>query len=329
MKALIFGTGAVGSVYGFILHHAGLDVVAICKSNLAAVRQHGITIHSGLYGEVHYRPETAASVTEASKQHGPFDYVLVCCKALPGVCEQIQSAVGPDTVIVLAQNGIEIEGDYAQMYPTNTIISGVVWLATTQIVPGVIRAGATERFEIGTYPASTSSSSTQHKRKAEQLSRLWAKGSVGGSAPVFDDIQSRRWLKLTMNATMNPIAALTRCDGGTLALLADQASPDNLLSRTMCEVGAVAASAGHPDLVTPAHVQEIMQYYSSQRSTGPKDSSMLMDVKAGRPLEVDAILGNLLKIAHRNKVNVPDLELLCFLTAGLNYSLTNSSGTAR
>lgn len=322
----MFGTGAVGSMYGFILHNAGLDVVAICKSNLAAVQQHGITIHSGLYGEVHYRPETSASVTEASELHGPFDYVLVCCKALPGVCEQIQSAVGPDTVIVLAQNGIEIECEYAQMYPTNTIISGVVWLATTQISPGVIRAGATERFEIGTYPASGTSGT--HREKAEQLSQLWAKGSVGGSAPVFDDIQSRRWLKLTVNATMNPIAALTRCDGGTLSFLAEEASPDDLLSRTMFQVGAVAASAGYPDLVTQAHVQETMQYYSSQRSTGGKDSSMLMDVKAGRPLEIDAILGNLLKIAHRNKVKVPDLELLCFLTTALNFSVTNSRGAA-
>lgn len=319
MKALIFGTGSVGCVYGYILHNAGVDLTVICRSNLAAVQQNGISIDSELYGRVHYQPKAIGSVSEAASLYGPFDYVLVCCKALPGVCEQIQAAVGEGTAIVLAQNGIDIEPEYVQRYPENAIISGVVWLATTQLSLGVIKAGKTERFEIGTYPASAPES---HKKKATQLSALWDLGSPGGSAPVYEDIQPQRWSKLTVNATWNPIAALTRCDGGTLSLLAEQASASDILVRTMHQVGAVAASAGCPNLVTDANVKRVMQFYHSQRATpeAGKESSMLMDVKAGRPLEVAAILGNLLRIARKNEVHVPDLELLYFLVMALDFS---------
>lgn len=322
MKALIYGTGSIGGVYGYILHKAGLDVVTLCRSNLKAVQEDGITIHSELWGEVNYRPTAIASVTEAAKSQGPFDFVFVCCKAVPGVCEQIRDAVTPgETAIVLAQNGIDIECEYAANYPSNTIISGVVWLAATQVRPGIITAGKSVQLEMGTYPASTSN---EHKKRAEQLSELWEKGAGKGSAPVFDDVQSRRWLKLTVNATMNPIAALTRCDGGSLSLCAEQMAATDVLVRVMRQVGAVAASEGYTDLVTDGHIQKVMDFYHSQRVTGAKDSSMLMDVRAGRTLEVDAILGNLMKIARRNQVPVPDLELLYFLVTALNLSLSNS-----
>ncbi|KIV95200.1 hypothetical protein PV10_02879 [Exophiala mesophila] len=310
MKALIFGAGSVGCVYGYILHNAGVDLAVVCRSNLAAARNSGISIDSELYGQVHYHPKTTGSVSEAASLHGPFDYILICCKALPGVCEQIQEAVGERTAIVLAQNGIDIEREYAQRYPDNAIISGVVWLAATQLSPGVIKAGKAEKFETGTYPASAPRS---HKRQAGQLSALWSRGSPGGGAPVYEDIQPQRWLKLTVNATWNPIAALTRCDGGTLFLMAEQASATDILVRTMHQVGAVAASTGCAGLVTDAHVKRVMQFYHSQRATpeSGKESSMLMDVNAGRPLEVEAILGNLLRIARETRSTFQILSFSC------------------
>lgn len=132
-KVLIFGAGGVGCVYGYFVHKGGANVTAVCRTNYEAVNASGITIRSKLFGNVHYQPEVIRSISDAKD---PFDFILVCTKAFPGTSKVIQAAVSPQTAVVLAQNGIGIEDEYAEMYPNNTIISGVVWLPTTQVEPG-------------------------------------------------------------------------------------------------------------------------------------------------------------------------------------------------
>lgn len=167
-KALIFGTGAVGSVYGYILSKAGVDVVAVCRSNFDVVQKNGIRIRSALWGDVQYKPKAVRTVTEALA-FGLFDYLFVCSKAFPGTAEKIKDAVSVETAIVIAQNGIGIEEEYRELYPDNCIISGVVWLPTTQTSPGEIDMGGLERLEIGTYPAEAP---PDHKAKAKRLSEI-------------------------------------------------------------------------------------------------------------------------------------------------------------
>lgn len=136
-KVLIFGAGGVGCIYGYILDRGGAKVTAVCRTNYEAAKADGIWIRSKLWGNVHYRPAVVLAVTEAK---GPFDFVLVCSKAFPGTSKMIEAAVSERTTIVLAQNGIGIEEEYAELYPNNTIISGVVWLPTTQVEPGKYRS---------------------------------------------------------------------------------------------------------------------------------------------------------------------------------------------
>ena len=196
-KALIFGAGGVGSVYGYILHNGGATVTAVCRTNYEAVKRRGILVRSKIFGECHYYPIATRTVGEAAG-HGPFEYVIVASKAFPGTAEMIKEAVTPgQTAIVLAQNGIGIEEDYAELYPDNTIISGVVYLPVTQVEPGVIEMGPLERFEIGTYPANAP---TKSKAQTQKLSELWKSG--GATAPVLDDIQPLRWLKVAINVSL-------------------------------------------------------------------------------------------------------------------------------
>lgn len=129
--------------------------------------------------------------------NGPFDYIIVASKAFPGTSIMVKDAVTPGhTAIVLAQNGIAIEDDYATLYPRNTIISGVVYLPVTQVEPGVVEMGPLERFEIGTYPANASPNA---KAQTKKLSELWKAG--GATAPVFEDVQPVRWVKVAINAS--------------------------------------------------------------------------------------------------------------------------------
>lgn len=195
-KALIFGAGGVGCVYGYILDKAGVTVTAVCRTNYSKVKESGVTIRSKLWGECHYKPLAVRTVDEAVS-NGPFDYIIVASKAFPGTAEMIKAAVTPkQTSIALAQNGIAIEEDYAKLFPDNTIIGGVVYLPVTQVEPGVVEMGPLERFEIGTFPANASATA---KAQVEELSRLWKAG--GANAPVFDDVQPVRWLKVAINAS--------------------------------------------------------------------------------------------------------------------------------
>ena len=300
-RALIFGTGGVGCVYGYILHKAGVSVTAVCRSNYNVVQQKGILIRSKIFGRAQYHPAVIRTISEAQR-YGPFDFLLVCSKAFSGTAEMIRQAVSPETAIVLAQNGIGIEEEYARLYPHNTIISGVVYLPVTQVELGIVEHGPLERFEIGTYPPKASS---EAKSQCQQLSDLYKAG--GGSAPVFDDVQPRRWVKLAVNAAWNPTTALTMCDDANF--LRSSPHAESMVRKIMLDVGKIASAAGYPNAVTDEAIEHGLQRPKDRLQTGGKEPSMLTDVRHGRAIEVEAILGNTLQIGKKYGVETPYLEL--------------------
>lgn len=317
VKALVFGAGAVGSVYGWFLEQAGVEVTAVCRSNFLQVKENGLQIRSKKWGKVLHKPITSAFVSDA-KQYGPFDYVVVCSKAFPETHTLIHDAVTPETAIVLAQNGIGIEEAYHVAYPRNTIISGVVYLPVVQIQPGVVEHGTPlERFEIGVYPAPGSSAD---KEKLQGFVQLFS--AAGATCIAYDDIQAQRWYKLALNATLNPICALTLCDD------ANYLRSSNLALEVACdvmrEIGRVAASYGY-NVVSDETIDEHMKRHIERMTTGGKAPSMLQDAENGRAMEVEAILGNTLRLAIDAKVETPHLRLLYTLAKGLNFSLSRTS----
>lgn len=315
VKALIFGTGGVGSVYGWILDRAGAEVTVVCRTNYTAVKEHGITIRSDIFGKVHYKPNTVNSVSTAA---GPFDFILVCSKAFPGTSALIQDAVSGKTAIVLAQNGIGIEQEYADRFPGTPIISGAVYVPVKEVTPGVVEMGPLELIEIGTYPAEAPA---EAKAKVKLLQDLWAAG--GATCKIFEDVQARRWIKVALNMAWNPISALSLCDDANFV----RSSPEAMdtIRRVMLEVAQVAAAAGYPGLVEPAIEDQLSRTKERLESRG-KDPSMLTDVRNGRPIEVEAIVGNTVAIARRLGVDVPSLEMLLSLARGLNFAITRPEG---
>lgn len=349
-KILVFGAGGVGCIYAWILEKAGAEVTAVCRTNYEQVKKHGVFIDSKIWGQVHGNPIAVKTVSEAVDRNlGPFDYILVASKAFPGTSELIKEAVSPVTAIVLAQNGIGIEEEYKALFPQNTIVSGVVYLPTTQVKPGYIEMAPLELFEIGLYPSPLKSpptngrsngdsgyhtpSDTTAQTQLENFAALFAKG--GASCKIFEDIQAPRWVKLSVNAAWNPICALTRCDDANylrssgpnpkLAWPPDSQSFNSMAEAyaIMKEVAELAAAAGYPGVVTDEAIRKQLERPESRLHTGGKEPSMLTDVRFNRGMEVDAILGNAVKIAERVGWGdrVPRLKLLCALARGLNYSM--------
>jgi len=120
-----------------------------------------------------------------------------------------------------------------------------------------------------------------------------------------------------VNVAWNPMCALSRCDDANL--LRSSAGADGAITSVMCEVARVAAAAGY--LVSEQVIAEQMARPRERLRTGGKEPSMLTDVREGRALEVDAILGNAVMIARELKVDTPRLELLFALAGGLSYSI--------
>jgi 2-dehydropantoate 2-reductase len=314
-RILVFGAGAIGAVYVYTFMQAGAEVTAVCRSNYEAVKKKGFMMYSVRFGDVRFRPNVVSVAGEAASA-GPWDFVVTCNKFFPGsspsLSDMIKPVVGPSTAIVLIQNGIDIEAEVAASYPETPILSGVVYLPATQIRPGVIDYGASQketlnRLEIGTYPASAPAS---HKQAAEKFAALIQKG--GGGAEVYDDIQPRRWSKLVVNASWNPITALSLCSDADF--LRSSPGAVDLVRNVMCEVVALAKAMKIEGVTEDVAEKQLSRHRA--RTIG-KEPSMLTDVREGRPFEVEAIVGNTIRLAKKHGVKVPLLDALYALAKGL------------
>jgi 2-dehydropantoate 2-reductase len=315
---LVHGSGAIGAIYIYLLLRAGCTVTAVCRSNYTATKANGFTLDSDKYGQnIHFHPNVVRSPEEAASQHGPFDYIIVSTKAFPGQKPSTPEILKPTvtegkTTIVLIQNGIGIEAEYATSFPTNPLLSCVVYLPTTQISPGHITMGAVEQLQIGTFPALQDLSSPA-KRAAQLFQTTLTTG--GSNAELHADIQAQRWRKLLINASWNPICALTL--SRDVAFLASSSTAERLVTGVMDEVVSLAQAQGYTDITTSI-AREQLQRALERKGTKGIEPSMLVDVVNGRRMEVEAILGEPVRIAGRLGVKVPRMETLYALLKGLD-----------
>ncbi|MDD3118449.1 MAG: 2-dehydropantoate 2-reductase [Victivallales bacterium] len=300
-KILLFGAGAVGAYFCGKLAHAGLaDVAVVCRSDYETVKERGYRI-AGKDGDFVFRP--AGVYRTAAEYRGAADYLFVTSKVLPGIDlpQLIRAAVGPQTVIVLIQNGIDIETDLATAFPGHEIISSIAYIGVTRVAPGEVIHLDGGRLKFGVYPRGVSS-------HTEQLVRLFTAAGVPVAATA--EIMRARWEKLVWNVPFNPISVLTRSD--TAQLMAD---PDMvaLLRATMEEVCATAAAAGWAQPATM-----ITEQLEFTRGFKPYKPSMLIDYENGRPMEIEAIIGNVVRTAARLNVPVPHIFSIYAMIKRLN-----------
>jgi 2-dehydropantoate 2-reductase len=292
-RILIVGTGAIGGFYGGKLAQAGASVSTLCRSDYELVKSKGITVTSTL-GNFHFTPEKV--IRDLGEYGPPPDYILVGLKVLPEIdtAKIIKEVVGAETAIVLLQNGVEIEEPVARAFPDNEIISGLAFICATRTNPGHIEHTDFGRLVIGRFPAGKSA-------RAEELATLF--NDSGVVCDLSEDVVTARWRKLVWNAPFNPISVL----GGGVDTKTMVENPESLelARKVMEEVCLIAEAAGHP---LPGEV--VQQNIDGTRTMAPYKSSMLVDFEAARPMEVEAILGNGLRVAKRHDVSAPHMESL-------------------
>ncbi|KAI0199537.1 2-dehydropantoate 2-reductase [Astrocystis sublimbata] len=336
-RVLVFGTGSVGITYAYLLSRAipESNITAICRSNYDVATQRGFTINSTIWGsDLHVRPQVVRSVPEAvtQSQDQPFDYILVSSKALrshPSTADLIRPAITPGkTAVVLMQNGIGIEQEYASLYAGDdvAILSSVVYLPVTQTAPAIVQHREVEHLHVGTYPATKVPDS--HKKAARDFVALLT--TAGATATLHDDVQAQRWAKLLVNGSWNPICALTKlCDGQFMHSAGSYGGVEEnqeneavqLVRDVMLEIASVAQASGYKDI--DEKQVDFQLGRATARALPGIQPSMLADVLGGKSIEVDAIVGNTVRIARGKGIPVPMLRTIYLLAQGLNASFAS------
>jgi len=293
-KILVIGAGAIGAFYGGVLAKAGCEVSVVARADYDAVAANGYRIGSHL-GDLSWRP--AQLVRSGAEYKGAADHLLVCLKltASTDPVALIRPALREGTRIIFVANGIDIDAPIAAAFPGHELISGVAYAAVSREAPGVVKHHSQfTRLVLGRYPAGASEA-------ADQLVELIKKGGLSGAAT--DDIVGARWQKSAWNTVLNPISALGG-GLGTRDILASDATTQ-FVREAMQEFIAIAAAAGH---TLPADTAD--KLIAGTLKLPNYVSSMGQDRLAGRPMETEALLGNVVRIAQRLGVPAPRLGTL-------------------
>ena len=310
-KVCIFGAGAIGGYVGARLAMQGeADVSLVARGpHLAAMQANGLTLKQA--GETHV---VHPQVTDDPKSLGPQDYIILTLKAhgLAGVIDALQPLIGKDTAILFAQNGIpwwyfhgaggrfegtrlesvDPGGEIWQRIGPERALGSVVWQAAEIEAPGVIAHHYGERMPIG-------EPNGEKTGRAVRLSQLLT--SAGIKSPVRPNLRNEIWLKLWGNLSFNPVSVLTL---GTLEALATDPGTHRVIRAMMEEARAVAEALG---VQFPVSAEERI---AMAAQVGAHRTSMLQDVEAGRPTELDALLGVVLELARLVEIDTPSLQLV-------------------
>jgi 2-dehydropantoate 2-reductase len=307
MTVAVVGAGAIGGFLGAQLARSGQEVILIARGpHLAAMRSRGVTVrHRGEEFTAH--PECTEDINAISRS----DVVFLTLKAhsIPQVAKAIGSSLADGACVVGAQNGIpwwyfedrhleavDPGGVIARSIPYGSVVGCIAYPAVEVVEPGVIELLEGNRFSLGEPDGSRS-------ERVQSISSMLA--GAGLKAPVQTRIRNEIWLKVLGNATLNPLSALTRA---TLVEIVTSPVTRDLVRTLMEEVDAVARAMG---VEVPLSIEKRME---GAAATGAHRTSMLQDLDAGRPLEVDALLGAVVELADGAGVPVPSLRVVYRLT---------------
>jgi 2-dehydropantoate 2-reductase len=288
---LIVGAGAIGSFYGAILKRAGCRVSVVLRSEYEAVSTGGIRISSPL-GDLSYHPDAVFRDGDTPPQ-AP-DYLILCVKVLPGVdrAALIKPWMSPETRLVLIENGLDIERELADAYPQNPLISCLAFIAASRTGPGEVEHKAYGKLVMGRFPNGLD----DHSRN---LAELFREGGI--SIDLTEEVVAERWRKCLWNTPFNPLSVLA--NGADTRTILDTEGGEALIRSLMVEVIAAAAADGFT--MDPGLIDKNIE---GTRKMPPYKNSMALDYLNGRPIELDAVLGNVVAIANRHGVPVPHLQ---------------------
>ncbi|WP_462332303.1 ketopantoate reductase family protein [Schwartzia sp. (in: firmicutes)] len=293
-KLCVAGVGAIGTLIAAMLGKKYADSLSVIARGKRAdsFREKGLVLHSDFYGEVVSQP---ANIEENGEALGVQDFVFVCVKnySLDAIAKQIAPCIGPDTVIVPVMNGIEPGDRLRKLFPQAHVLDSVIYTIT----------GAQEDFsakQSGTYTymfLGTKDKDETSVNAAHALHEIMR--SVDFDCRFAEDIEAEIWRKYILNCAFNTITARYKTSIGPI-----REDPEKLkdIRGLFEEAYAVSKAIG---ISLPEDLIEKQFTFMTTKQSPKATSSMERDVSAGRPTELDAFLGSLIRKAKEYSVDVP------------------------
>ncbi len=318
-KIAIVGVGAIGGLFagwlGSRLPKGQIQLSALARGEtLRALRERGL-VWVDAEGAEH---RVAVNASDDPASLGLQDLVIVSVKgpAMPVVAPAVRALMGPNTVVLVAMNGVpwwffdglpgvaaglrlnavDPGGVTALNIPTSQVVGCVVHASAAAPQPARIERIKNNQLIIGE-PAGGASP------RVQAVSDLLAQ--AGFAVTVSERIQRDIWFKLWGNMTINPISALT---GATCDRILDDELVRGFVSAIMLEAKAIGARIGIPIDQRPE------DRHAVTRKMGAFKTSMLQDVEAGRPIELDALVGAVREIGQHLGEATPSMDALMGLT---------------
>jgi 2-dehydropantoate 2-reductase len=305
VRIAIVGAGAIGGYLGARLALAGAEVVLFARGpHLEAMQRRGLRVVSP-DGDFEVKPPATGDLAAI----GQPDAIVLGVKAhsLAALAPRLRPHVGPTTMVVSTQNGIpwwyfqdfpgelnglrlervDPGGVIASAIDHGRVVGALAYFSTDIAAPGVIHHTEGNRLSLGEPDGSRT---VRTHALAEALI------AAGIRAPITTRIRHEIWVKLLGNAAFNPISALT---GGTLEELVRHRESAAVVRAIMEETEAVASKLG---IELPISIDQRM---AGAERAGAHKTSMLQDLEAGRPLELEAIVGAVVELGDRLGVPMP------------------------
>jgi len=314
VKVTVFGAGAIGGYVAAKLALGGHEVAVVARGpHLQAIRANGLMLDDrGATRRV------ALRATDRAEELGRQQLVIVAVKAhaMPEVAPAIATLLGPETVIVPAQNGIpwwfpyraggaldgvaiaavDPGGVVARHLDPARVIGCVVYIAAAVPEPGLVRRFGGNMLVLGEPDGSASP-------RLAQLAELL--GAAGLKIEVTPRIRDALWMKLWGNVGFNPVSVLT---GATQGRMVRDPGVRGVLRAMMLEMQAVAERLG------ARFDKDVDRRIDDGAYVGEFKTSMLQDLEAGRPVEIDPIVFAVVELGRRVGVATPMLEAIGALT---------------
>jgi 2-dehydropantoate 2-reductase len=298
MRFVVAGAGAIGAYMGARMARAGLDVTLFARGpHLRAMQERGIQVRAA-DGDFVARPSVSGDLASI----GQADVVFLGVKAhsLVDLAPRLSSLLGPDTAVVSMQNGVpwwffegmhlervDPGGAISAAIESRRVIGSIVYFATEIVEPGVVQHTEGNRISIGEPDGSRS-------ERVRAIADALVKSGL--RCPVTTHIRQEIWVKILGNAAFNPISALT---GATLDRIARDPDTNALVRSIMSEAECVGKQLGIELPIT------IDQRIAGAEKVGEHKTSMLQDLEAGRPLELEAVVGAVIELGERLGVAMP------------------------
>jgi 2-dehydropantoate 2-reductase len=292
----ILGTGALGGFYGARLQKAGLNVHFLLRSDYEHVSKHGLVVES-VDGDFTLGQVNAYCDVEKMPR---CDVVVVALKTtqnhlLPKLLPPI---VKDDGVVLVLQNGLGVEAEVAQIVGSDKVIGGLCFLCSNKVGPGHIRHLDYGQITLGEYAADYYAAGITERMR--QIDKDFE--SAGILIELTEDLLLGRWKKLVWNIPYNGLSVILNA---TTAELMANVHTRKLVEQLMSEVLTGAKNSGR--MIPDSFIQTMLDYTVKMK---PYRTSMKIDYDERRPLEVEAIFGNPLRMAQAVGVDLPQISCL-------------------